>query len=262
MRDLQSVMTEAGGYLMENINGVREVFQKRKFDYVTEMDIRTENFLRKKLSEILPGSGFSGEEKGSDSLPGNAVRWIVDPLDGTTNYIHGVPFFSLSVALEKDGEVTDGAVYCPWLNEFFSASSGQGAYLNGDKISVSSISCMEGGLFATGFPFRAHEKLERYITSFKSVFLKASGIRRCGSAALDLCFVACGRFDGFWEDNLSPWDIAAGMLLVREAGGEVTDFSGNPRPYESGSVICSNKNIFPEFFETAAETYTNFREGR
>lgn len=253
------IITRTGDYLLENMRNTGKISLKKNADYVTEKDLESENFLRNELLKILPGAGFSGEEKGHEGS--TAMKWIVDPLDGTTNYIHSFPFFCVSAALEKDGEITQGAVYSPWLRELFYASKGKGAYINGDKISVSGINKMQGGLFATGFPFRDHAKLDRYLASFKNVFLKSDGIRRCGSAALDMCFVACGRFDGFWEDNLSPWDIAAGMLIVREAGGFVTDFVGKENPHETGNVICSNKKIFAEFFDTAAKTYINFREG-
>ncbi|MBN1150528.1 inositol monophosphatase [candidate division WOR-3 bacterium] len=259
--DLRSTLVKAGDHLLTSMNSVNVITEKSKFDYVTEKDIETERFLKQKLQTIVPGSSFLGEEDGFQ-FSSSPFRWIVDPLDGTTNYIHSFPIFSISTALEENGKIIFGAIYFPLLKEYFWASEGEGAYLNDKKISVSQIESLEGGLFATGFPFRAHERIDRYLASFRSVFEKASGIRRCGSAALDLCFVACGRFDGFWEDNLSPWDIAAGELIVKEAGGTVEDFFGGDNPHEKGSVICSNKKIFTDFFKTAAVTYTNYKQGR
>ena len=177
------------------------------------------------------------------------MRWIIDPLDGTTNFIHAVPAFSVSVALEKDGELLIGIVYEINLDECFYAWKNGGAYLNGKKISVTGGSSLKGSLIATGFPYKEFSQMDRFFFTLKFLFNKTHGVRRLGSAAVDLAYVACGRFDGFFEYNLNPWDVAGGGLIVREAGGKVTDFSGGQNFLFGKEIIACNPNIYGEFLD-------------
>ncbi|MDZ7345351.1 MAG: inositol monophosphatase, partial [candidate division KSB1 bacterium] len=199
----------AGGkILLDNLGKLapNEISGKAQFDFVTRVDKESEQCIIGILREAFPEHSFLAEEMHRDTIGG--YRWVVDPLDGTTNYIHGVPIFSVSIALEKDGEPILGVVLDPIRDELFYAEKGAGAWLNGRRIQVSSVSNPEFALLATGFPFRVKHLLEVYQRSFNRLFMQVSGIRRAGSAALDLCYVACGRFDGFWELNLKRWDIA------------------------------------------------------
>ncbi|MBC7187998.1 MAG: inositol monophosphatase, partial [Calditrichaeota bacterium] len=186
---------------------------------------------------------------------GDGHRWIIDPLDGTTNFLHGYPMFSVSVAIEQAGQVIAGAIVDPVREELFLAERGRGAFLNGAPIRVSTISDPARCLLATGFPFRAKHLLELYLRSFSALFERVSGIRRAGSAALDLAYVACGRCEGFWELGLSPWDIAAGELLIEEAGGRVTDFTGAPSAVWKGNIVASNGHIHPLMMEVITAVF-------
>ena len=181
------------------------------------------------------------EESGAHA--GARVRWIVDPLDGTTNFAHNYPFFGVSIAVEVDGEVLAGAVHDPVRGETFAAARGLGATLNGEPIRVSAIGRLEDALLVTGFPYDVREHPERHLPLFYAVLVRAQGVRRDGSAALNLCYLAMGRFDGFWERQLSPWDMAAGVLIVREAGGEVTRFDGSAFELAGRQILASNGGV-------------------
>jgi len=171
--------------------------------------------------------------------------WLIDPLDGTTNFAHCFPFFAVSIALEIENEVVLGVVYNPYMNEFFEAAKGKGAYLNGEPLRVSATFSLQESLLATGFPYDIHERPEKVVRLFEKMIVRAQGIRRLGSAALDLCYVAAGRLDGFWEENLKPWDTGAGDIIVREAGGRLTTFWGGPYHPYLNSVVASNGLIMP-----------------
>jgi myo-inositol-1(or 4)-monophosphatase len=199
-------------------------------------------------------------EEGHRIETGSGFRWYVDPLDGTTNYVHGYPCFSVAIALEAEGEVVLGVVCDPMRKETFSAIQDGGAFLNGRRISVSKTRCLDDSLLATGFPYDIRENRENNLDHFRGFSLVSQGVRRDGSAALDLCYVAVGRLDGFWEMGLGPWDLAAGVVLVREAGGTVTDFKGRGFSIESGEVLATNGLIHRQMVSVLSEVKKR-REG-
>ncbi|MFH1436249.1 MAG: inositol monophosphatase family protein [Pseudomonadota bacterium] len=224
------------------------VDRKRAFDYVTETDREAERVIIGEIKKRFPDHGFLAEESARDRQEGG-YRWIIDPLDGTTNFIHGFPMFCVSIALELAGGIIVAVVLNPLSDELFAAKKGEGAFMNGERICVSSPAELEDCLILTGFPFRFKELTDNYLGMFKSVFLKVADLRRCGSAALDLAHVAAGRGDGFFEIGLSAWDMAAGSLLVTEAGGVVTDFSGGPGYLDSGNVIAAGPKVHAMLLE-------------
>ncbi len=212
------------------------VTEKSKNDFVSEVDKAAEQAIIEVLRKAYPDHSILGEESGSHS--GNDYQWVIDPLDGTTNYLHGNPQFAVSIALKFQGKLEHGVIYDPLREEMFSATRGSGAFLNDRRIRVSSRKGLEGALIGTGFPYRDLSNMEAYLKMFQDVTKVAAGIRRPGSAALDFAYVAAGRLDGFWELGLSEWDFAAGALLVREAGGTVTDIGGGERYLETGNIIA------------------------
>lgn len=216
------------------------VGEKGRFDYVTSSDRRSEEIVIRMLRAHFPDHQILAEESGCHGDSKSPFRWLIDPLDGTTNYIHGFPLFCASIALEVEGTMRLGVAYDPLREETFTVLKGRGARLNQRRIHVSSRKRLAQSLIATGFPFRIHKRLDSYLRQFRSFFDKASGIRRAGSAVLDLCYVACGRFDGFWEMGLSPWDMAAGALMVQEAGGKSSDFEGKNKFLRSGDIAATN----------------------
>lgn len=222
-----------------------DVNLKHAADFVTRADRESQDVILNTIKEAFPGHGFLAEEAPEEA--GDAeYRWIIDPLDGTTNYIHGYPVFSVSIALERKGEVILGVVSDPTREEVFTALKGRGAFLNGRPIRVSSVSSMEESLITTGFPFRQKDLIDLYLRAFKNVFLRVSGIRRAGSAAIDLAYVAAGRCEGFFEAGLSPWDVAAGAALITEAGGAVTDFGGGGDYLSTGNIVAGNPVVHAE----------------
>ena len=233
----------ASELLLDYFGKIEEVEEKAKNDYVTEADKLSETIIIKTIREVFPQHTIIAEESGGHL--GNDWKWYIDPLDGTKNFIHGLPMFCVSIGVEYKGELVAGVIQAPLLEEVFSAERGEGAYCNGQRLKVSSRSFSEA-LIATGFPFRGKEHLDRYLACFKEVFLKVSGLRRCGSAALDLAYTAKGVFDGFWEMALNPWDIAAGVLLIEEAGGIVSDFNGEKGYLKSGNIVGASPNTYGE----------------
>ena len=211
-------------------------------DFVTEVDLASEKEIIRVLKASYPDHAFLGEESGLSHQADNV--WIIDPLDGTTNFLHGFPQYCISIALEQKGEITQAVIYDPNRNDLFTATKGQGAYLNQRRMRVSNKSKLKESILGTGFPFRDFQHLPVYLKIFEEVVRGTSGIRRPGSAALDLAYVAAGWFDGFFEINLSKWDIAAGGLLVSEAGGIVSDFSEEDGWLESGNIIAANPKIY------------------
>ena len=222
-----------------------EVELKAKNDYVTKADRTSEEAIIEIIKKEFPDHSIVAEESGLHS--GDSWKWYIDPLDGTKNFIHGLPLFCISIGIEHKGEMVAAVINAPLLKEVFTAERGEGAYCNGKRIKVSNRS-FSNALIATGFPFRGKELLERYLACFKEIFNEVAGIRRCGSAALDLAFTAKGVFDGFWEMHLHPWDIAAGVLLIEEAGGLVSDFKGKMEFMKSGNIVGSSRKIYEEFF--------------
>ena len=211
-------------------------------DFVTEVDLASEKEIIRVLKTSYPDHAFLGEESGLSHQADNV--WIIDPLDGTTNFLHGFPQYCISIALEQKGEITQAVIYDPNRNDLFTATKGQGAYLNQRRMRVSNKSKLKESILGTGFPFRDFQHLPVYLKIFEEVVRGTSGIRRPGSAALDLAYVAAGWFDGFFEINLSKWDIAAGGLLVTEAGGIVSDFSEKDGWLESGNIVATNPKIY------------------
>jgi myo-inositol-1(or 4)-monophosphatase len=216
---------------------------KRQNDFVSEVDHAAEDAIISVLRDAYPDHGFLGEESGYKDRDAEYL-WIIDPLDGTTNFLHGVPQYCVSIGLQQKGVLRHGVVFDPNRNELFTASKGAGAFLNDRRLRVSRVDKLEAALMGTGFPYREVGNLDDYMRMMKTMIISTSGIRRPGAAALDLAWVAAGRFDGFWEMGLSPWDMAAGALLVREAGGLVGDFAGEERFMDSGRIVASNGKIF------------------
>ena len=216
---------------------------KRQNDFVSEVDHAAEEAIISVLREAYPAHGILAEESGS-STPDADYVWVIDPLDGTTNFLHGFPQYCVSIGLLHKGTPQQAVVFDPNRNELFTATKGVGAYLNDRRIRVSKVDRLEQALMGTGFPFREVGHLDDYLRMFRNMTLGCAGIRRPGAAALDLAWVAAGRIDGFWEIGLSPWDMAAGALLVREAGGLIGDLDGNDKFLESGRVVASNSKIF------------------
>jgi myo-inositol-1(or 4)-monophosphatase len=222
--------------------GIIEVQEKSLNDFVSEVDKAAEQQLIEKIRKFLPDHHFQGEEQGEVNTQTNSeYLWVIDPLDGTTNFLRGVPHYAVSLACFKSGKLEHAVVLNPITREEFTASRGKGARLNGKRIRVSSRKSLEGALIGTGIPFHQsqHDYLDAYGESLKAVAKKTAGVRRAGSAALDLAYVAAGRFDGFWEIGLKPWDIAAGILLVQEAGGLTCDFKGGHSYLETGNIISA-----------------------
>jgi len=221
---------------------------KGRHDFVSYVDKASEKLLVKELSKILPEAGFIAEEN-TETKKGERFNWIIDPLDGTTNFIHGIPLFSISIALLDYEEVISGVVHEPNLKECFYAWKNSKAYLNDSEISVSAAQKMFDSLLATGFPYYDYSRLNDYMELFKHLLRNTHGVRRLGSAAVDLAYVACGRFEGFYEYGLHPWDVAAGTLIVKQAGGNVTDFEGKNNYIFGREIIATNGQIHEEFLK-------------
>jgi myo-inositol-1(or 4)-monophosphatase len=238
----ESVVREAGRYLRANLGGRVEASYKGAVDLVTPYDLGAQEIVVDRLSAAFPTHGFLAEE-GLARTGSSDCRWIIDPLDGTTNYTHGFPIFSVSAALECAGRLSLGLVYDPMRDEMFRAEADRGAFLNGRAIRVSAVSDLGRSLLATGFPYDVRSSATNNLDHWRRFIVRAQAMRRCGSAALDLCYVACGRFDGFWELKLKPWDVAAGALMVLEAGGRVTDFEGGPFTPEAPGIVATNGGV-------------------
>ncbi len=219
------------------------VRRKRQNDFVSEVDHAAEEAIIAILREAYPAHGILAEESGAKDSKAEYV-WVIDPLDGTTNFLHGFPQYCVSIALLHKGTAQQAVVYDPNRNELFTATRGVGAYLNDRRLRVSKTDRLEDALISTGFPFKEMDNLDRYMRMFRNLTQICSGVRRPGAAALDLAWVAAGRTEGFWEIGLSPWDMAAGALLVREAGGLVGDFDGEDRYLESGNIVAANAKLF------------------
>ena len=235
---------QAGDIIMRATDRIDTLTIKTKMqnDYVSEVDQKAEQEIINIIHTAFPDHAILAEESGEQS--GNEFQWIIDPLDGTTNYLHQFPQYAVSIAVKQKGRLEHAVVYDPLKDELFSASRGAGAQMNGRRLRVSQAKGLEGALLGTGFPFKDQRYIDTYLKMFREMMIPTAGIRRAGSAALDLSYVAAGRLDGFWELDLKPWDMAAGLLLIQEAGGMVSDIEGGHAIFETGHVIAANPRIF------------------
>jgi len=230
------------------------VTEKTANDYVSEVDRAAEQAIVRALLEAYPTHAVLAEEGGASGK--SEFQWIIDPLDGTTNYLHGFPQYAVSIALAHKGVLSHAVIYDPVHNDLFTASRGRGAYLNDKRLRISKRTNLQKSLIGTGFPFREFAHIDTYLAMFRDLTQKTSGLRRAGAATLDLAYVAAGRLDGFWEFGLSPWDMAAGSLLVTEAGGLVGDLEGNGGYLESGNIVAGNPKIFSQLIQALAPHLT------
>lgn len=222
------------------------VSKKGASDFVSAADLKAEQAIFEELSRARPRYGFVMEEKGEVEGSDNSNRWIVDPLDGTTNFLHGLPHFAISIGLERDRQPYAGVIYNPATDELYWAEKGEGAFCNERRLRVSGRGDLESALFATGLPYKGREGRELALAETDRVLSETAGVRRFGAAALDLCYVAAGRYDAYWERGLNNWDVCAGIVLVREAGGIVTEIDGGTRPALTGSVLAANTVIYEQ----------------
>jgi myo-inositol-1(or 4)-monophosphatase len=241
--EVAGMAARAGGKILQGMFGrTNRIVKKGEIDLVTEADFEAEKGILEVIRRNFPNDKVLSEETGVHGESSDRT-WLVDPLDGTTNFAHRFPFFAVSIALEFKKEIVLGIVYNPYMDEYFEAAQKMGAFLNRKSLRVSEVQTLEESLLGTGFPYDVHERPEKVMRLFKEMVIKAQGIRRPGSAALDLCYVAAGRFDGFWESDLKPWDTAAGTIIVQEAGGKLSTFEGTSyNPYQN-SIVASNTHI-------------------
>jgi myo-inositol-1(or 4)-monophosphatase len=248
------VVVRAGDIQMSRFGTVLDVTKKGDIDLVTEVDLEVEHMCRALVADRFPGHAVLAEEFGeTPDSAGASHCWVFDPIDGTTNFAHGLPIFCASLALEIDGQAVVGAIYDPTRRELFSAERGTGAFLNGARLGTSRATRLIDSLLVTGFPYDVHSRSEDVLGLFGRFIRKARAVRRLGSAAIDLCYVAAGRMDGFWEQTLKPWDLAAGALIVEEAGGRVTGVHGEPFTSRLGHVLASNGLIHDAMLATIDE---------
>ena len=234
----------AGVVIMRHHGRIDElsIEMKRRHDFVSEVDRLAEQAVIDTVRKTHPHHGFLGEETGRSG--GDEVVWIIDPLDGTTNFLHGFPAFAVSIAVQEKGRVEHGVVYDPLSQELFTATRGGGATLDGKRIRVTAPKGLDGALIGTGFPYLEHQDVDAFMAMLRAVITKTAGVRPAGAAALDLAYVAAGRLDGFWELGLQPWDMAAGALLIQEAGGIVGDLEGGPGFMASGNIVAGSRRVF------------------
>ncbi|MCL4122366.1 UNVERIFIED_CONTAM: hypothetical protein GTU68_032404 [Idotea baltica] len=252
--------TSAGEYIKQSAHKIErlKITEKSVHDYVSEVDRHSEIIITDLLAKNFPEHRVLGEEHGRCGNDSSDYQWIIDPLDGTTNFLRSIPHYAISIALLHKGEIVIGVVYDVPKSELFYACKGQGAFLNQVEINVSQKKSFQGSLLATGVPFNGEnlEKISSFTTTMESLLaLQTSGIRRLGAAALDLAYIACGRYDGFWEANLQSWDIAAGALLVKEAGGVVTDLNGGNEYLKSGNILAACKQVHAQMLVVTSRCY-------
>lgn len=254
--DLACEIARATGKLQrERLTGPRRIDTKSThIDLVTDVDRASEELILGALDRARPDDGILSEESGHTREGTTGYRWVIDPLDGTTNYAHGVPHFAVSIGLEQDGERHLGVVYNPMLDELFAAERGQGAFLNEKPIRVSAAKSLRQALLATGFAYDVQSNSANNLDQFVAFILRSQAVRRAGSAALDLAYVACGRFDGFWEQHLAAWDVCAGLLLIEEAGGVTSDFHGGPAPSSGSNTVAAGPNLHAEMLSVLSTT--------
>jgi myo-inositol-1(or 4)-monophosphatase len=247
----KQIACQAGCYIIESMSGLRQVDYKGRANLVTSVDRGSEEIIVQAIRQRYPDHAVLAEETGANACRSD-YRWIIDPIDGTTNFVHDYPFFCVSIAVQYRQETVVAVVYDPTRDELFSALKGHGAWLNEQPIHVSKTTDLSASLLATGFPYALEDRWHRSMDYFKLFYYRTHGVRRDGAAALDLCYVASGRFDGFWEYDLQPWDVAAGLLLVTEAGGRVTDFTGHAAAPEDRQLLASNGAIHAQMLDVLA----------
>lgn len=245
---------EAGRFISQSADRIDNsmIESKGQHDYVTEVDIRAEKHIIDIIKEAYPSHGFLAEESGASDANNKDFLWIIDPIDGTTNFIHGIPHYAVSIALQHKGKLEVAVVYDPIKNEEFTAVRGKGAQLNNRRIRVSQCKQMKDAVIGTGFPFRPDQEkiMDKYFNQAKLIAKEAAGIRRAGAASLDLAYVAAGRLDAYWEYGLQEWDMAAGILLVQEAGGLLSDPQGGLNFQKEGDIVCATPKLFKPFLQT------------
>jgi myo-inositol-1(or 4)-monophosphatase len=246
---IKNVSISAGKIIKDGLDGKLEIDVKKDAGWVTDIDKKAEDFIVSEINKAYPDSSILAEEGGETKSSGK-MKWIIDPLDGTSNFAHGYPWFCVSIGVEVEGELKFGGIYHPMLNEMFWAEKDKGCYLNDKRVYVSKIETVEDSLLATGFSYLRGEKLHTEVQRFENVQNISLGVRRAGSAALDLSNTACGRFSGFWESSLNPWDVAAGFLMIEEAGGKITSYNGEPTTVYGGDFVVSNGLIHDELLKT------------
>jgi myo-inositol-1(or 4)-monophosphatase len=251
--ETRKIATDAGEFIYGWINRISQqsIEIKGSNNFVTTVDKSAEAMIISRLETLVEGAGFIAEE-GTNATRGERYNWVIDPLDGTTNFIHSSPPVAVSIALIDGNEPVVAVVYEIWMKEAFYAWKGSAAYLNGKEIKVSETPRLNDSLIALGFPYNDNNQLQRFLRSLEYFFVHTHGVRRLGSAATDLAYVACGRYDGFYEYNLSPWDVAAGALIVERAGGKVTDFDGGNNYLFGKEIIASNRRIHEAFLMDVA----------
>lgn len=252
---------EAGSLILERFNTDFAVAKKGAINLVTEVDLAAEELIVRRIRTAFPTHSILAEERHSDAQK-DSIRWVIDPLDGTTNFAHGYRVFSVSIGLEIDGEVEWGAVCDPARDELYTARRGAGAFCNGMPLSVSRVESLDESLLATGFPYDIRTSKQTNLENYCAFALRCHGVRRSGSAALDLCNVAAGRLDGFWESKLNPWDCAAGYLMVREAGGQVTNYRGLPGSIYDREVVSSNGFIHNQMLAVLEATARKIEDSK
>jgi myo-inositol-1(or 4)-monophosphatase len=230
---------------------------KGKNDFVSEVDRQAEATIIDTLRRAYPDHAILAEESGAQTGQQSEYQWIIDPLDGTTNFLHGNPQFSVSIGLTHKNLLHQAVVYDPLRNELYTASRGGGTLLNDRRVRVSTLTGLDGALIGTGFPYTIHEHIDSYLETLKAILYQTAGVRRPGSAALDLAYVACGRLDGFWEIGLKPWDMAAGALLILEAGGFVSDFGGGEQYFATGNIVAGTPRVHKAILETIQPHLSN-----
>jgi len=250
---MMAAARKAGKPLIRDLGELEnlQVSMKGPADFVTSADKRTERILIEELTRARPGYGFLAEESGTIEGKDKTHRFIIDPIDGTTNFLHGIPHFAISIALEREGQIVSALVYNPATDDMFVAEKGHGAYLNNKRLRVAARKMLAHVLLGTGFPFHGHaeDRHARLQTELATLMPATAGLRRMGAASLDLAYVAAGRFDAFWERGLAPWDVAAGILLVKEAQGVISDLSGGPNMLDNGSVLAANDALHPQLLK-------------
>lgn len=252
---IKKIATEAGEIIKNAYDTrIEKIEHKGDIDLVTEIDLKSEQLLKQRIQEKYPEDAILAEE-GQEINAGASRRWIIDPVDGTTNFTHRFPFLAVSIGVEEAGEMKYGVVFNPVLGEMFWAQQGKGAFMNGESISVSANKKLSQALIATGFPYDRWQHGAFYIKEYLVFMQNTQGVRRAGAAAVDLCYVACGRLDGFFERKLHPWDMAAGSLILTEAGGKLSRYNGEKWHYKNNTIVASNKKLHQKMVELLAKAH-------